>query len=277
MGLRNILLFISIFIVGFCLSLYVQTSQKSSVNWDQFQRMKSDEPFTHSLKEFEEKIIPFNFIGIIREIVEKNRLAGEKTRIMEIGTGDGRVLMELKKLFPDAEFYGINKEKSHSFYRRESFIHSALKYEIFNQSEIEKSELPYIIFQDLDFGAKIPYDENKFDIIFSQNTLHHIKYKFELFNEILRVLKPYGISFHTDLPEIRLYSKGVVLEFRDALAEIRRRGIVIKTLEKEGSLMFRKSETNQVFPVSPHQPITDSPGAVSQELKRPDLGYNLVY
>ncbi len=69
-------------------------------------------------------------------------------------------------------------------------------------------DLPYIVFQDLDFGNRIPYEENKFDLIYSQDTVSYIKYKFELFNEIMRVLKPGGISIHTDVTGMNIYSKG---------------------------------------------------------------------
>src|SRR5690606_12211020 len=146
------------------------------------------------LSDFNKKIAPHKLEDILREIYEKNRTSGERTRVMEIGAGNGRVLMELKKLFPNVEFYGINKEKTHTFYRRESFILTALKFEIFSKQEVEDIELPYVVFQDMDFGARIPYAENKFDLIFSQETISYIKYKFELFNEIMRVLKPAGIS-----------------------------------------------------------------------------------
>lgn len=278
MGLRNVLLFISIIIIGFCLSLYFQTGQDlNSVNIDQYQNLQYNEERSHSLDDFNKKIAPYVLENIITEVVEKNRLAGEKTRVMELGTGNGRVLMELRKQFPEIELYGINKEKTHTFYRRESFLHSALNFGIFDKFELEKIELPYIVFQDLDFGARIPYAERKFDVVFSQGTLPHIKYKFELMNEIMRVLKPGGVSFHTDVTGMNIYSKGVILDQRDAMAEIRRLGIDINTLENHTSIRFRKGTNNSLFPVSPHQPIPANLGNLSQELRRPDMGYNIVY
>lgn len=276
MGLRSILLVISCIIVGFCLSLYFQTeTDVQTVNLDQYKTLQYNEERSHSLQDLNLKITPYRIQDILREIYEKNRLAGEKTRVMEIGAGNGRVLMELKKEFPEVEFYGINKEKTHTFYRRESFILTALKFEIFNKQQIDEIDLPYVVFQDLDFGEKIPYDENKFDIIFSQDTIASIKYKFELFNEIMRVLKPGGVSFHTDVTGVNLYSRGLVMELRDALAELRRRGIDVKTLENRTSIRFKKPDYNQVFPVTPHQQIPTNLQNVSQELRRPDMGYNI--
>ncbi len=275
MGLRKILLTISCIIVGFCLTLYFQKDTAvESINFDQYKNLQYNEERSHSLEDFNKKIVPYKLQDIIQETYERNRLAGEKTRVMEIGAGNGRVLMELKKLFPEVEFYGINKEKTHTFYRRESFILTALKFEIFTKFDVEQIDLPYIVFQDLDFGGRIPYDQNKFDVIYSQATLPHIKYKFELFNEIMRVLRPGGISFHTDISGLNIYSKGLVLELRDALAELRRRNVDINALEDRSSVRFRKTDLT-LFPVTPHQPIPESLINLPQELRRPEMGYNI--
>lgn len=277
MGLRNVLLFISVIIVGFCLSLYFQTNQSiQSVNWDQYKNLQYNEDRSHSLADLNRKIAPHRLEDFIHEIYERNRLAGEKTRVMEIGPGNGRVLMELKKLFPEVEFYGINKEKTHTFYRRESYVMTALKFEIFNKMEIEQIELPYIVFHDLDFGGGIPYDDNKFDVVYSQDVMNKVKYKFELMNEILRVLKPDGVSFHTDLTNLNLYSRGIVLELRDAFAELRRMGLDINTLENRTAIRFRKSSPRR-FPLEPHQPIPANLNNLPQELRRPEMGYNILH
>ncbi len=231
---------------------------------------------SHSLADLELKLRPQKLESIIQAIVEKNRFSGEKTRVMEIGCGNGRVIMELKKLFPDVEFYGINKEKTHEFYRRESFAVTAMNYEIMTKVELANIELPYLIFQDLDFGAKLPYSDNKFDVIFSQNTLRHIKYKFELFNEMIRVLKPEGISLHADFPAVNIYNKGLVLDLSAAIHEMKKRGMDVSLLENGETLMFRKKPEFLVFPVSPHQPIPENTENLPQELRRPEMGYNLL-
>lgn len=278
MSLRNVLLTISCIIVGLCLSLYFQTETNvQSMNWDQYKNLQYNEERSHSLSDLDQKLVPFKIEDIIQEIYEKNRLAGEKTRVMEIGAGNGRVIMELKKLFPDIEFYAINREKTHTFYRRESFIMTALKFEIFSKTDIEAVDLPYLVFQDLDFGNRIPYDANKFDLVYSQGVIPQIKYKFELFNEIMRVLKPGGISYHTDISGINIYAKGLVLDLRDALAEFRRRGIDITTLEDRDTIRFRKNIDNTLFPLEPHQAIPADTINLSQELRRPEMGYNITY
>lgn len=264
--------------IGFCLTLYFQSEQPvTTMNWDQYKNLQYNEDRSHSLEDLEAKLKPYNLEEIIERTVDKNRLLGEKTRVMEIGIGNGRVLMELKKKFPEVEFYGVNKEKTHTFYRRESYILTGLKFELFTKPEIEDIELPYIIFEDLDMGNRIPYSEGKFDLIYSQNTVAHIKYKFELFNEIIRVMKKGGVSFHTDISGINVYSKGVVLGLRDALAEMRKRGFEIQLLENETTIRFKKGETNALFPVTPHHPLPLESEVLSQEQRRPEMGYNLNF
>ncbi len=236
-----------------------------------------EEETSHSLEDLNQKITPLNMEDLIEKIRSRNNLAGEKTRVMEIGTGNGRVLMELQKKFPDIEFYGVNKDKTHTFYRRESFILTALKFNIFTKEELEKIELPYLVFENLDFGHKIPYDDNKFDLIFSQNTLRYIRFKFELMDEILRVLRPGGISLHTDISGLNIYEKGVVVSLRDAFVEMRRLGINVRVLENPKTMWFEKSlDKNLKFPVAPHTPIPSDTQNLSSELKKPEMGYSLI-
>jgi SAM-dependent methyltransferase len=276
MYLRNILLIVSTLIIGFCLSLYFQSDQSvQTVNWDQYKNLNYQDEKSNSLIDLNAKIHPLLMEELIQERLERNRLMGERTRVMEIGTGSGRILMELKRKFPEVEFYGINKEKTQNFYRRESYIATALKFEIMSRPEIEEIDLPYIVFQDLDFGRAIPYDAAKFDIIFTQDTISYIKYKFELFNEILRVLKPEGISLHTDVSGIKVYARGVVLSLRDALQEFRKRGLEAGLLEDKQSLRFKKSGDVK-FSVTPHQPVPERVDNLSEDLQLPDMGYNLI-
>lgn len=277
MELRTILLFTSIIMIGFSISLYFQKEQTvRTVNYDEYKNLQYKEERSHSLEDFNKKITPYKFENIIQDFYQKNQIAGVKTRILEIGMGNGRVLMELKKLFPKIEFYGINREKTHTFFRRESFISTALKFEIFKEDDLKTIELPYVIFQDLDFGTEIPYDDNKFDIIFSQSTIGNIKYKFELFNSISRVLKPNGISIHTDFEKVNVYSNGVILEQSDVFAEIRKKGIEIISLDISSSIRFKKSQRIKKFPTIPHQTIPENLNNLSSELRKPEMGYNLI-
>jgi ubiquinone/menaquinone biosynthesis C-methylase UbiE len=278
MNLRNSLLLFSVAMIGFCLTLYFQSeSAVQSMHVDLYKSLNYNKARSHSLSEFNEKIVPLRIEDIISEVYEKNKLLGEKTRVMEIGFGNGRVLIELKKLFPEVEFYGINKEKTHTFYRRESFILTALKFDLMSKVEAESMILPYVVFQDLDFGQSIHYAENKFDVIYSQSTLSHIRYSFELFNEIMRVLKKGGVSIHADVTGINIYSRGVIISMKQATYEFRKKGIDIYVLDKPESLRFKKPAHNVLFPVTPHQAIPPNFENISSELKRPEMNYNFNF
>lgn len=276
MYFRRTLLIFSVTMIAFCLTLYFQSEETvNTVNFDPTIGMVYNEDSSHSLFDLNEKLKPQKIEDIIRIIHERNKMAGVKTRVMEIYSGNGRVLMELKKIFPDVEFYGVNKEKTKEFYRRESYAVTALNLNILNKEELEKVDLPFIIFEDLDFGTLFPYGENKFDVIYSQNTLRYFKYKFELLNEIFRVLKTEGVSLHTDLPAINVYEKGLVLAIDEAVFEFRKRGLDVSLLENGNSLIMRKKDDNKIFPVTPHQVIPEDLDNLPQELRRPEMGYNL--
>lgn len=276
MNLRNIMLIFSLVIVGFCLTLYFQTDTNvQTVSYEQYKSLNYNSSRSHSLAEFNEKIAPLRLEDMISAVYEKNKLLGEKTRVMELGFGNGRVLMELKKLFPDAEFYGINKSKTHTFYRRESFILTALKFNIMTNVEAESIGLPYVVFQDLDFGQKIPYDDYKFDVIFSQELLPYIRYTFELFNEVMRVLKKNGVSIHTDLTGVNVFSRGVMIPLKEATKEMRKKGIDIYVLDNSLAVRFKKSDYNVTFPVTPHQMIPQKLENLPLEQRRPEMSYNL--
>lgn len=228
------------------------------------------------MEEFNKKILPYDLEALIRKITEKNRFTRDKTRIMEIGGDDGRILMEIRKKFPEIELYGIHHKQTHTFYRRENYMLDAIKFNVFTKKEIEEVDLPYLVFKDLDYGERIPYSDNKFDLIFTSGFIKQVRYKFELFNEIMRVLKPGGISLHTEMEGIQVYYQGVAIDLNDTWVEMRKHGIEIKHLEDYKSIIFRKAE-GLIFPVVPHRPIPENKGGLSPEFKRPEMGYTLSF
>lgn len=241
------------------------------MNWDEHRGIQANNDTSRSLEEFNQKILPYDLEVLIREIFERNRFTGEKTRIMEIGASNGRLLMEIRRKFPEVELYGIHSRQTHTFYRRENYISDAIKFRLFSKQELEEVSLPYLVFKDLDFGEQIPYSANKFDLIFTFGFIKHVKYKFELFNEILRVLKPSGISIHTEMEGLQMYYQGLALDLNDAWIEMRRHGIDIKHLEDPKSIIFRKTE-EMTFPVTPHRPIKENKSNVG-----PEMGYTLNF
>ncbi len=277
MNFRSVWFITSCVMLVFCLTLYFQAdSPIQSFNYEEYKNLQYNETRSHSLSELNKKISPLRLEDLIAEIYERNKFLGEKTRVMELGFGNGRVLVELRKLFPDIELYGINKEKTLTFYRRESFILTALKFNIMSKEEAESMFLPFVIFQDLDFGNKIPYDDNKFDLIFSQGTIPHIRYTFELFNENIRILKPNGIGIHADVTGVNIFNDGVPLSLKDATKDFRKLGHEIYVLDNPQSIRFKKSAGVTSFPVTPQQPIPLQVNDLPAELKRPEMNYNFT-
>jgi SAM-dependent methyltransferase len=277
MNFRSLSIITSSVMLVFCLTLYFQAdSPIQSFNYEEYKNLQYNETRSHSLSELNKKISPLRLEDLIAEIYERNKFLGQKTRVMELGFGNGRVLVELRKLFPDIELYGINKEKTLTFYRRESFILTALKFNIMTKEEAESMFLPFVIFQDLDFGNKIPYDDNKFDLVFSQGTIPHIRYTFELFNENMRILKPDGIGIHSDITGVNIFLDGLALSLKDATKEFRKLGHEIYVLDNPQSIRFKKSVGATSLPVTPQQPIPRQINDLPAELKRPEMNYNFT-
>lgn len=272
MYLRNVILVFSILIIVLSLSLYFQTAQEMDLtNWEQYRNLKNDESRKHTLATVNESIGPYSLEEMIQERITANRLLRDKTRVMEIGAGNGLTIMELKKKFPEVEFYIINRRKSHSIYRREGLGGTSLQAGIFTQKELKDVELPYLLFRDLDDGNTIPYDENKFDLIFSFHVLPLVKYKFELISETLRILKKEGISLHVGQGELNFFKSGVKLAEREAYHDLKKLGFNIHYSSK--FLMFQKMDDNYLIPLSPQFPIPLK--SDENENKKLDMSYNL--
>jgi SAM-dependent methyltransferase len=141
----------------------------------------------------------------------KKRLKSQKVvRVLEFGFGDGKCLLDLRKVFPDkrVELYGINKEKGKIVSKRNDFINCARK---FGLPILKSTLLPKPFFYDAGNGLK--FKSNYFDVIFSQVAFHYVGDKAKLLEEFWRVLKPEGKAFleidsyKTDYPDFMQINK----------------------------------------------------------------------
>ena len=145
-----------------------------------------------SLEDFENKFKQ----GVVTKAIEKAKKLEDTVRVLEIGCGEGRVLMELRKLFPDIELYGINKEPWPAMQGSQSLKKTALYYKIFSPTEIENISLPKIQFYD---AKELRFQDNYFDAIISQFAIPYIDRKDILIEESWRTLKKGGSAFlHID-------------------------------------------------------------------------------
>jgi SAM-dependent methyltransferase len=102
-------------------------------------------------------------------IFSKTDLDLSTKSLLEIGAGSGYQLEMLRHKV--AEALGVDISES-------------------NYAEVRSTS---VILYD---GHHLPFDEQRFDIIFSSNTLEHIPHLEEIHQEFKRVLKPGGICIH---------------------------------------------------------------------------------
>jgi len=117
-------------------------------------------------------------------------------RLLEIGCGEGRVLMELRKLFPSIEIHGINKKPWPAMKGQKSLIVTGTKYKIFSREEVRNVELPIPHFYD---ATQLRFPDHYFDVVISQVSIYQVMRKDLLLKEVWRVLKRGGKAFlHMD-------------------------------------------------------------------------------
>lgn len=120
----------------------------------------------------------------------------ESVRLLEIGCGEGRVLMELRKLFPSIEIHGINKKPWPAMKGQKSLITTGTNYKIFTREEARNVELPIPHFYD---ATQLRFPDHYFDVVISQVSIYQVRRKDLLLQEVWRVLKKGARAFlHVD-------------------------------------------------------------------------------
>jgi len=187
---------------------------------------------SRSLDDFNKRFGPESLQRIIKDALAKK----EKVRILEIGCGEGRVLMELRKLFHQVDLYGINKEPWPAMKGQESLRRTGTLYKIFKKGEINAIKLPKIYFYD---ATKIMFKDNYFDVIYSQTSIPYFERKDKLIEEIYRVLKVGGKALlhidsfenyypdfmRQDTPRFIIYNEGKLLNLPEFFRRFKSYGI----------------------------------------------------
>ena len=163
----------------------------------------------------------------IKEILNNKK----KIKILEVGAGFGRTLLELKKLFGDKiEVFGTNFEKEfNQKLTREYAIDQG-----FSDKEIPK------IYPNFDAGKKFPFKNNSFDFVFCQATMQYISDRALFIKEVNRILTKDGIA----VLELQEYRKDHPKEYEN-LIEIWDNGKRIdflKYLRKFKNMQIKKSK-----------------------------------
>jgi SAM-dependent methyltransferase len=118
--------------------------------------------------------------------------------ILEIGSGNGRALLEMAQLIPEARFTGTGREKGEEgFYGNETLKKIAPYFNL-------PSPSPRMNFDFFDLSEGIlPYSDNSFDLVFTRSAVRYLRRKDVLLSEIQRTLKPGGTAF-VDLSHFKI-------------------------------------------------------------------------
>lgn len=111
--------------------------------------------------------------------------------VLEIGFGEGRVLLTLAWMFRDhpIRFYGIDKKQEPPTESREDLWKIAEMYDIFPAGS--PFALPEIFFYD---ATNLQFPDEQFDFVYSAVVIRFIPDKARVLEEVSRVLRPGGVA-----------------------------------------------------------------------------------
>ena len=124
-------------------------------------------------------------IGNISRQINELLRNKKKIRVLEIGAGFGRALLELKKTFEEKiEVFGTNFEKE---------FNQKLTKEYAVDQGFLNNEVPKI-YPNFDAGKKFPFENNTFDFVFCQATMQYISDRALFIEETNRILTKEGVA-----------------------------------------------------------------------------------
>ena len=142
----------------------------------------------------------FNETEFAREYAEKhtrmsvklgNKIAGMLSNksfkhavILDSGCGSGETIIEIAEKFPSCDFYGIDLSNP--------------LLEIANEKKQKANLTDRVKFLKADV-QDIPFPSNYFDLVININMMHLMNEPLTMLNEIVKVLKPEGLFFISDL------------------------------------------------------------------------------
>lgn len=105
--------------------------------------------------------------------------------LLEVGCGQGNLLLDLAKLYPKIKLVGLNKNVTHGVRDEEDIKRRAA------ERGIKIGALPQVLFGD---ATKLPFPSESFDVVISQMAFLHIQNKARALEEAYCVLKLGGIA-----------------------------------------------------------------------------------
>ena len=124
---------------------------------------------------------------------------GQPVRVLELGCGYGTVLLELGQRYgPQVELHGINREQNDG--NADIFLRNGIERGLITPGNPPAFALPTIAYVDVADG--LPYDDDTFDIVYSQVAWRYFPNKVGVLREVSRVLRADGLA-RIDAEELR--------------------------------------------------------------------------
>lgn len=148
-------------------------------------------PKNRSLSEINDLLVEGS--AILETTLTELLTAQRPLRVLEVGFGHGRALMELAWKFRDApiSFHGINKKPGKAMRQREDLCETARQYFIAPDHEPSTFTLPDVFFYD---ATHLHFEDSSLDLVYSAVSIRFVEDKTTFLEETARVLKPGGIA-----------------------------------------------------------------------------------
>jgi len=156
--------------------------------------------------------------GVFAEIDERLERTNV-VRVLELGCGYGTVLLELQRRYGwRVEACGINREPGDG--DTDILLRNGIERGLIAPGAPSTAELPVVTYVDVALG--LPFDDDSFDIVYSQVAWLYFANKVAVLREVSRVLRDDGVA-KIDADELR---PGLPNEYR-RLVEIWHEGLLI--------------------------------------------------
>lgn len=177
----------------------------------------------------------------IAHFIEERSRHGRPVRILEIGFGEVRCLLEIaERSSPsDVELFGINDRKRPSMSRKADLAANAARFGL----HVPLRRILSIAFYD--GGSGLRFADRSIDLVISQVSVPYVTDKARLYEEVWRVLAPDGRAFlhvdsdinerfpefmrhHRDTPRTVVYADGRLVSTRSVIERARKEGYEVR-------------------------------------------------
>lgn len=148
-------------------------------------------PKNRSLAEINDRLVEDS--AVLEATLSELLTRRSALKVLEVGFGHGRALMELAWKFRDAptSFYGINKKPGRAMREREDLLETARLYHIVPDHELTTFTLPDVFFYD---ATRLHFEDSSLDLVYSAVALRFFEDTATFLEEAARVLRPGGVA-----------------------------------------------------------------------------------